>query len=58
MRDTPDTREEAAAKLPALHVMMVMGWHYLRPSEALTLRGSERGVMSVIRVFGTNGSLN
>ncbi len=42
---TPDTREEAAAKLPALHVMMVMGWQYLRPSEALGLRGSERGVL-------------
>nr|WP_299855269.1 HsdR family type I site-specific deoxyribonuclease [uncultured Roseobacter sp.] len=42
---TPDTREEAAAKLPALHVLMVMGWEYLSPAEALTMRGSERSVL-------------
>ncbi len=45
MIEVPDTREEAAAKLPALHVMMVMGWRYLGPSEALALRGSERAVL-------------
>ncbi len=45
MTRTPDTREEAAAKLPALHVMMAMGWSYLSPTEALNLRGSERGVL-------------
>jgi len=42
---TPDTREEAAAKLPALHVMMVMGWQYLSPAAALAMRGSERAVL-------------
>ncbi|WP_339758987.1 HsdR family type I site-specific deoxyribonuclease [uncultured Sulfitobacter sp.] len=42
---TPDTREEAASKLPALHVLMTMGWEYLTPAEALALRGSERGVL-------------
>lgn len=47
MRDTPDTREEAAAKIPALHVMMVMGWAYLPPADALGMRGSERGVLLV-----------
>ncbi|MBY8977394.1 type I restriction endonuclease subunit R [Rhodobacteraceae bacterium NNCM2] len=41
----PDTREEAAAKLPALHVLMAMGWEYLSPSECLNLRGSERAVL-------------
>jgi len=48
---TPDTREEAASKLPALHVLMVMGWDYLSPSDALALRGSERSVVldSVLR---------
>ena len=40
---TPDTREEAADKLPALHVMMVMGWVYVSPARALAMRGSERG---------------
>ena len=42
---TPDTREEAASKLPALHVLMAMGWDYLSPADALALRGSERGVL-------------
>ena len=42
---TPDTREEAASKLPALHVLMVMGWTYLPPTEALVMRGSERSVL-------------
>ena len=41
----PDTREEAAAKLPALHVMCVMGWEYVAPAQALALRGSERAVL-------------
>lgn len=41
----PDTREEAASKLPCLHVLMVMGWEYLAPDEALNLRGSERAVI-------------
>lgn len=42
---TPDTREEAASKLPALHVLMVMGWQYLSPTAALAMRGSERAVL-------------
>lgn len=41
----PDTNEEAAAKLPALHVLMVMGWQYLSPSDCLAFRGSERQVV-------------
>ncbi len=43
----PDTNEEAAAKLPALHVMMAMGWEYLPPAQALAMRGSERAVLLV-----------
>jgi type I restriction enzyme R subunit len=39
---TPDTREEAASKL---HVLMVMGWAYLPPGDALSMRGSERSVL-------------
>lgn len=42
---TPDTREEAASKLPALHVLMAMGWDCLSPADALALRGSERTVL-------------
>lgn len=45
MPHTPDTNEEAAAKLPALHVLMVMGWAFLSPSDCLALRGSERSVV-------------
>ena len=41
----PDTNEEAAAKLPALHVLMVMGWQHLAPADCLALRGSERSVL-------------
>lgn len=48
---TPDTREEAAAKLPALHVLMAMGYTYVSPADALAMRGSERSVLlkSVLR---------
>ncbi len=42
---TPDTREEAASKLPALHVLMVTGWTYLSPIDAMDMRGSERVVI-------------
>lgn len=42
---TPDTREDAAAKLPALHVLMVMGWEYLSPSDCLAQRGAEHAVL-------------
>ena len=41
----PDTREEAAAKLPALHILTVLGWDYLSPGKALAERGSERAVV-------------
>ena len=48
---TPDTREEAAAKLPALHVLMAMGYIYVSPADALAMRGSERSVLlkSILR---------
>ncbi|WP_424991166.1 type I restriction endonuclease subunit R [Fluviibacterium sp. S390] len=42
---TPDTREEAASKIPALYVLIAMGWDYLSPTDAVALRGSERGVL-------------
>lgn len=41
----PDTREEAAAHIPALHILLGMGWNYVSPSECLKLRGSERAVL-------------
>ena len=45
MYQIPDTREEAAAKIPALHVMMAMGWEYVSPEQALSMRGPERNVL-------------
>lgn len=45
MTYAPDTNEEAAAKLPALHVLMVMGWEYLAPAACLAQRGSDRTVL-------------
>lgn len=42
---TPDTREEAAAKLPALHVLMIMGWEFINPADCLASRGSTRSVI-------------
>jgi type I restriction enzyme R subunit len=41
----PDTREEAAAKLPALHILAVLGWDYVSPTQCMALRGSERAVV-------------
>lgn len=51
MTSAPDTREEAAAKLPALHVLMAMGYTYVSPLDALAMRGSERSVLleSILR---------
>lgn len=46
-RSTPDTREEAAAKLPALHVLLVMGWEYLSPADCLACRGSTNSVLLI-----------
>jgi type I restriction enzyme R subunit len=41
----PDTREEAAAKLPALHILTALGWDYLSLAQCMALRGSERAVV-------------
>ncbi len=45
MSHIPDTREEAAAKLPALHILTVLGWDYVSPTQCMALRGSERAVV-------------
>lgn len=42
---TPDTREEAVSQIPALHMMMVLGWNYLSPAHARDMRGSDRAVV-------------
>ncbi|MER9003078.1 MULTISPECIES: HsdR family type I site-specific deoxyribonuclease [unclassified Mesorhizobium] len=49
--ERPSTDEEAQAKVPALALLLKLGWSYLLPQECLRLRGSERAVLleSVIR---------
>ena len=42
MINTPRTQEEYSAKVPALQVLMAMGYSYLTPAACLALRGSER----------------
>lgn len=39
---TPNTQEEYSAKVPALQVLMAMGYKYLTPAACIKLRGSER----------------
>ncbi|WP_333679145.1 HsdR family type I site-specific deoxyribonuclease [Dyella sp.] len=41
----PDTREQFSAHIPALHMLVNLGWRYIRSSEALALRGSTREVL-------------
>lgn len=41
----PRTDEEAQAKIPALALLMKLGWRYLSQAEALAARGSERAVL-------------
>ena len=42
---TPDTREDAASQIPALHILMQMGWTFLSRQHATALRGSGRAVL-------------
>ncbi len=39
MSDTPDYREASISQLPALKLLMALGYDYLSPEEALRLRG-------------------
>ncbi|QHE83453.1 type I restriction endonuclease subunit R [Hydrogenophaga sp. BPS33] len=36
---TPQTREHYSAHIPALHLLVNLGWHFLPTAEALALRG-------------------
>lgn len=49
MSQTPLTIEEALSKLPALKLLISLGWEYLTPAEALALRGGRR---SEVLLFG------
>lgn len=41
----PDTREQASAHIPALHLLANLNWNYLRPSAHLRIRGGTRDVV-------------
>lgn len=41
----PDISEDAASKIPALALMMSMGWDYISPADCLARRGSVRSVL-------------
>ncbi|MDT8385679.1 MAG: HsdR family type I site-specific deoxyribonuclease [Gammaproteobacteria bacterium] len=42
---TPNTQEEYSAKLPALKLLMTLGYDYLPPAQCLQKRGSEREIL-------------
>nr|WP_321258896.1 HsdR family type I site-specific deoxyribonuclease [uncultured Pseudodesulfovibrio sp.] len=45
MHQTPETREEYSAKIPALQMLCNLGWTYVPPGECLSKRGSNREVL-------------
>ncbi|MDO9435731.1 type I restriction endonuclease subunit R [Hydrogenophaga sp.] len=52
MTPTPQTREHYSAHLPALHLLVNLGWHFLSTAEALALRGgSTREVILKTRLI-------
>lgn len=42
---TPETKEEYSAKIPALQILSTLGWEYLPPPDCLSKRGSNREVL-------------
>ncbi|SPA36221.1 HsdR protein [Cupriavidus taiwanensis] len=51
MSAVPQTREQYSAHLPALHLLINLGWHFLPTAEALALRGSTREVILKARLI-------
>lgn len=47
----PSYREELISQIPALQTLMAMGWRYLTPAEALTLRGGKRSAVILTDVL-------
>lgn len=45
MHQTPETKEEYSAKIPALHVLSNLGWKYLSPVECLAKRDGDHLVV-------------
>lgn len=48
---TPSYREELISQIPALQLLMAMGWEYLTPVEALALRGGKKSAVVLTGVL-------
>ncbi|MGB9985209.1 MULTISPECIES: type I restriction endonuclease, partial [unclassified Herbaspirillum] len=51
MSTLPQTREQYSAHIPALHLLINLGWHFLSTAQALALRGSTREVILKTRLI-------
>jgi len=51
MSALPQTREQYSAHIPALHLLINLGWHFLSTAQALALRGSTREVILKTRLI-------
>jgi len=51
MSAIPQTREQYSAHLPALHLLINLGWRFLPTAEALALRGSTRELILKARLI-------
>ncbi len=51
MSALPQTREQYSAHIPALHLLVNLGWHFLTTAQALALRGSTREVILKTRLI-------
>lgn len=47
----PNSKEQYAAHLPALHLLCTVGWNFLTTAQALALRGSTREVLLKSRLI-------
>ncbi|MBN1430699.1 MAG: type I restriction endonuclease subunit R [Anaerolineae bacterium] len=47
----PSYREELISQIPALQLLMAMGWQYLTPAEALERRGGKKGAVVLTGVL-------
>ncbi len=45
MNQPPETKEEYSAKIPALQVLMALGWEYVPPAECMARRENSREVL-------------
>ncbi|ALU87263.1 type I site-specific deoxyribonuclease [Herbaspirillum rubrisubalbicans M1] len=51
MSALPQTREQYSAHIPALHLLINLGWHFLNTAQALALRGSTREIILKTRLI-------